>query len=108
MLAEQKKRMEAFPRYRRRRDTAYVSSRASRLRYKPESRRAAGFKPNRKAQRRCRDRRRPDAGSVATTASPAQCQEGEVSANFALTGFSDVLKVKLYYIGVSCSGVFRL
>jgi hypothetical protein len=25
---------------------------------------------------------------------PAQCQEGEVSANFALTGFSEVLKAK--------------
>ena len=49
-----------------------------------------------------------DTVSVATTASPAQCQEGEVSANFALTGFSDVLKAKLYSIGVSCSGVFTL
>jgi hypothetical protein len=39
---------------------------------------------------------------------PAQCQEGEVSANFALTGFSEVLKAKLYSIGASCSGVFTL
>ena len=46
--------------------------------------------------------------SVATTASPAQCQEREVFANFPLTGFSDVLKAKLYYIGVSCSGVSTL
>jgi hypothetical protein len=39
---------------------------------------------------------------------PAQCQEGEVSANFALTRVSEVLKAKLCFIGVSCSGVFRL
>jgi hypothetical protein len=35
-------------------------------------------------------------------------KKGEVSANFALTGISDVLKAKLYSIGVSCSGVFTL